>query len=67
MVPILFRNEALVETCEKLNLPDDVSMGVIVTEVLNVPFVESFLFHSPYDRTPPIDYNISFFKKQVPG
>ena len=60
-----FRHEALVKTCQTLRLPDDVTMGIIVTEMLKVPFVESFLFHSPFDRTPPIDYNISFFKKQV--
>ena len=43
----------LVDTCQAFNYPDDISIGGVVTLLLNVPLTESYLFHSVYDHTPP--------------
>ena len=55
----------MARTCVCLGLPEDVTIGVVVNEILKIPLVETFLFHTPFDRIPTKTYNISFFKKQV--
>ena len=51
--------------CANVGSADDVTMGAIMTEYLNVPFVESFLFHTPYDRFTGKQLNVTDLKDQV--
>ena len=51
--------------CANIGSADDVTMGAIITEYLNVPFVESFLFHTPYDRFTKEQLNVTDLKDQV--
>ena len=51
--------------CESVGNADDVTMGAIMTEYLNVPFVESFLFHTPHDRFTREQLNVTDLKDQV--
>ena len=55
----------MIKTCQHLGLTDDVAIGMIVTVLLRVPYVESFLFHIPFEKNPILEYNISSFRKQV--
>ena len=40
-------------------------IGAVITEYLKVPFVESFLFHTPFDRFNKNQLNVTDLKDQV--
>ena len=51
--------------CEKHVKADDAMLSFMVTVVLDIPLVESYRFHSPFDIKPTVFHNLSEFKKEV--
>ena len=62
---IIFRNQNLAKQCKKFGFADDGTLSAIVTVVLDIPLVETYLFHSPFDNQATVIHNISEFKKEV--
>lgn len=54
----MFRDDFLTDFCLNVHYDDDVCVGAIIGNILQVPLTENFLFHSTLDQ--PIPKNLSY-------
>ena len=62
---LFHRHGKLVEVCEKCNLADDLAIAIAANVFAGATEVESFLFHSIYDKKPPETHKKYSLEDQV--